>query len=328
MEMEDYDLTINEENFIFEAQKIVEYEYDKQTNSPKAFIGDLAPKLVERAIEKTSEDFLATLDLLNAGLSTKDLQLYLSEETLQREIIDRGWGGELKWTDGDYLMVVDTNLGGGKTDGVIEQDVDVQVDISEDGTITNTLTISRTHYGIQGLLFTGVNNVDYLRVYVPKGSTLLSATGFSIPDRSLFEIPDEDWEIDDDLAYGLLTSSIDPVSGTVISEEHGKAVFGNWVQTKPGTTSTITFRYALPFKLETPQDGRGMMASLRSLVGLPQTETYSLTVQKQPGVLDRTTRIQVNLPDNLNPLWSSHDLADTQLSNATDALFAILIESL
>ena len=328
IEMEDYGLTINEENFIFEAQKVVEYTYDKAANTPKAFIGDLAPKLVERAIEKTAEDFMATLDYLNAGLSRKDLQLYLSDETLEREIIERGWGGEVKWTDQDYLMVVDTNLGGGKTDGVIEQDVDVQVNISEDGTITNTLTISRTHYGIQGLLFTGVNNVDYLRVYVPKGSTLLSATGFSIPDKSLFDVPDDDWTIDDDLAYGLLTTTIDPVSGTLISEEHGKAVFGNWVQTKPGTTSTVTFSYTLPFKLDALEGGSAVLASLKSLIGLPKTEQYSLLVQKQPGILDRTTRVEVQLPDDLSPLWSSHDLTQTEIENDADTLFAILFESL
>ena len=71
-----------------------------------------------------------------------------------------------------------------------------------------------------------------------------------------------------------------------------------------------------------------MMASLRSLVGLPQTDQYSLTVQKQPGILDRTTHIQMNLPEELTLLWASHELLDTQITNANDALFAILFESL
>jgi hypothetical protein len=327
IDMEAYGRTINEENFIFEAQKIVEYEYDKEENAPKAFIGDLAPLLVERTIEKGSQDFLAVLDFLNAGLSKKDLQLYLEDETLERHIIDQGWGGEMKQTDADYLMIVDTNLGGGKTDGVIKQEVDLQVDVAGDGTITNTLTISRTHFGIQGLLFTGVNNVDYLRVYVPKGSTLLSATGFSIPDQSLFEIPDEDWLIDDDLAYGLLTTTQDPVSATLVSEEHGKAVFGNWVQTKPGTTSTVTLRYTLPFKLESLLENKTIMASLFGLLGIPQTDQYALTIQKQPGVLDRTTQVRVNTPAGFTPLWSSHDLLQTSITNETDVLFAILFES-
>ncbi|MBI2473489.1 DUF4012 domain-containing protein [Candidatus Uhrbacteria bacterium] len=328
IEMEEYDRTITEENFIFEAQKIVEYEYDKQENTPKAFIGDLAPKLVERAIQKTSEDFLSVVDALNKGLTTKDLQIYLAEETLQRQILDQGWGGEIKWTNGDYLMIVDANLGGGKTDGVIEETVDVSVDMSESGKITNTVTINRTHYGIQGLLFTGVNNVDYLRIYTPKGSKLLKAEGFSIPDESLFDQPEDGWTIDDDLAFSLLTREIDSVSGTQITQEHGKTVFGNWVQTKPGTTSTITFTYELPFTLESLTEEKNALSSLKSWVGIAQTQPYTLTLQKQSGVLDRTTRVHVQIPETLKALWSSHTPDSAVFSNETDDLFSILLESL
>jgi len=326
--MDEYGRTIDQDNFIFEAQKIVELEYDREENRPKAFIGDLAPKLVERAIEKTSQDFLSVVDYLNTGLSQKHVQLYLDDENLQREIIARGWGGELKWTEGDYLMVVDTNLGGGKTDGVIKQNVDVQVDIAEDGSIINTVTIARTHYGIRGLLFTGVNNVDYLRVYVPKGSELLSATGFEKPDDYLFDRPEDDWVLDDDLTYAALTHSSDPLSHTDITEEHGKTVFGNWVQTQPGTTSTIQFSYRLPITIDALEPQEGFMAAMKSWMGLPQTDQYTLLVQKQPGVLERTTNVTVNVPSTLSTLWSSHDIAGTTIDNDSDALLATLFESL
>jgi hypothetical protein len=326
--MDEYGRTIDQENFIFEAQKIVELEYDKEENRPKAFIGDLAPKLVERAIEKTSQDFLSVVDYLNTGLSQKHVQLYLDNEVLQREIIARGWGGEMKWTEGDYLMVVDTNLGGGKTDGVIKQNVDVQVDIAEDGSIINTVTIDRTHYGIRGLLFTGVNNVDYLRVYVPKGSELLSAEGFEKPDDYLFDKPEDDWVLDDDLTYAAQTHSSDPLSHTDITEEHGKTVFGNWVQTQPGTTSTIQFSYRLPITIDALEPQEGFVAAMKSWLGLPQTDQYTLLVQKQPGVLDRTTNVTVHVPDTLSTLWSSHDTAGTTIDNDSDALLATLFESL
>ncbi|MDG1950210.1 MAG: DUF4012 domain-containing protein, partial [bacterium] len=187
IEMEEYGRIINQDNFMFETQRIVEFEYDKEENTPKAFIGDLAPILVEEAIDKTSEDFLSIVDFLNRGLSEKELQIYLSDQELQREIIDHGWGGEVIWTDHDYLMVSNTNLGGGKTDGVIEENVQVDVDIQPDGSIINTVTIDRTHYGIQGLMFTGVNNVNYTRIHVPQGAELIEATGFNPPDSSLFE---------------------------------------------------------------------------------------------------------------------------------------------
>lgn len=325
IEMPDYGRTVTQENFIFEAQRIVELEYDREENRPKAFIGELTPKLVKRAIEKTSQDFLASLDFIKTGLTEKDLQLYLVNEDLERDVLARSWGGEIKQTDQDYLMVVDTNLGGGKTDGVIQEAVNITVDVQENGEIVNTVTISRTHFGIQGLLFTGVNNVDYMRVYVPKGAELLNAEGFSIPDQSLFDQPMEDWILDDDLTFSVLTQQIDPLSGTTITEEHGKTVFGNWVQTKPGSTSTVSFSYKLPFTIESLAQDQTLYASLKSFVGLPKTHEYTLTIQKQSGVTDRTTSVQMITPEEVNILWSTDG---SQLNNDTDHLFATLIETL
>ena len=173
-----------------------------------------------------------------------------------------------------------------------------------------------------------MNNVDYLRVYVPKGSVLLAADGFRAPDPALFEIPDEDWIMDDDLAYGLAAASVHPASGTTILEEHGKTVFGNWVQTRPGTTSTVTLRYELPFKLDLLRDGRTLIARAKALIGIPQTQLYTIHVQKQAGVLDRATQVRVSYPDTLTPLWSSHDPAFARLTNETDAVIAILFAPL
>lgn len=321
----DYDLTIDEENFIFEAQRAAELEYDKEENKPKAFIGDLAPVLMKKALDKTSEDFFDLLALAQEGMTSRDVQFYFSNNDLERLVLDQGWGGALTQTDGDYLMVVDTNLGGGKTDGVIEEDISVDVHIDEDGSITNTVTITRTHHGIQGLLFTGVNNVDYLRLYTPKGSKLISAEGFTIPDDSLFDKPSEDWVIDDDLLYAAATETRDPSSGTTISEEQGKTVFGNWVQTKPGSSSTVTFTYTLPFTLEMLNEKPSLSQRIKELIGIPTTDQYSLVIQKQSGVLDRTTTVNLSSPSTIFPMWSTHPQT-TSFTNDTDVFFATLFE--
>jgi hypothetical protein len=328
IDMPEYGRVIDEENFIFEAQRIVELEYDREENRPKAFIGDLAPKLVERATQKTSEDFLAVFDFLRQGMIQKDVQFYLAQDDLQREVLARGWGGEMKQTSGDYFMLVDTNLGGGKTDGVIQEKVDLRVDVQDDGSIINTATISRTHFGIQGLLFTGVNNVDYMRLYVPKGSELLSAEGFSVPDVSLFESPDPDWLLDDDLAYAALTQTTHESSGTLVTQEHGKAVFGNWVQTIPGSTSTVRFTYKLPFTIHSMNTTGSVIASIKSLVGLPEVDDYSLMIQKQSGIVDRATEFAITLPDSLKTTWSSHGSNLASFTNHEDAMFAAILEPL
>ena len=325
VQMPDYDLIIDEENFIFEAQRVVEIEYDKEENRPKAFIGDLAPILMDMALEKTSEDFINLLAFAEEGLTTRDVQFYFSDDEIERLVLDRGWGGAVAQTDGDYLMVVNTNLGGGKTDGVIEEDVDVSIAIDENGSITNTVTITRTHHGIQGLLFTGVNNVDYLRLYTPKGSELISAKGFTIPDSSLFNQPEPGWEIDDDLVYAASTETVDPVSATTITQEHGKTVFGNWVQTKPGSSSTVTFTYKLPFTLEMLSSEPSFVEKLQGFIGIPSTDQYSLIIQKQSGVLDRTTNVNLSAPDSVTPMWSSHE-SDASFTNASDVFFATLFE--
>jgi len=327
IDMPEYERTMTSENFVFEAQKIVELEYDKEENAPKAFIGDLAPKLLERAMDGDAEHFLALSQRLSDGLAQRDIQLYFEDSSLERQVQELGWGGEVKWTDGDYLMVVHTNLGGGKTDGVIADAIDLDVRIDEDGSIINTLTVSRDHAGVSGSLFTGVNNVDYLRVYVPKGSELISAEGFSIPDAALFETPQPEWSIDDDLYYAMQSETSHAESGTRIFEESGKTVFGNWIQTRPGMTATAHFTYKLPFTLDALTKTPGFFDRIADFVGFAETEEYTLTVQKQSGVLTRHTNVRIHVPGGLTPIWTSHNLDETiSFPGVSDVVIGALFE--
>jgi hypothetical protein len=326
VKMDDYDRTINEENFLLEAQKIVELEYDKQENKPKAFIGDLASILLERVMDANTEDFMGLLSHANTGLRTKDIQIYFTDDDLQRQTLTLGWAGALQQTDSDYLLIVDTNLGGGKTDGVITQNGHLSVAIQPDGSIINTLTVSRTHEGIQGALFSGVNNVDYVRIYTPRGSELLSASGFNAPDEDLFEFTEEDWTVADALYFSESTKRTHTQTGTDIFEESGKTVFGNWVQTKPGTTSTYTFSYRLPFTIDTLQAPKNLLTKAQSWIGVPQTNSYTLTIQKQSGIQDRSIEIDFSLPETLDALWTSHTLENIRIDNTTDQFIGLLLE--
>ena len=115
--------------------------------------------------------------------------------------------------------------------------------------MTNTVVIARKHFGIPHALFTGMNNVNYVRLYVPKGSTLISASGFAPPSDLLFKKPNSGWMTDADVAFSEDSISKDPASNTDMYEENGRTVFGNWTQTKPGTTTKTLFSYRLPWKI-------------------------------------------------------------------------------
>lgn len=329
IDMPEYDRTIDTENFLFETQKIVELEYDRETNTPKQFIADLAPKLLERVTGADTTTFLSALQAVGQGLNERDIQLYFTDDALMKTIYDLGWAGEVQQTEGDYLMIVDTNLGGGKTDTVIDQNVAVQVSIDASGAITNTVTIERAHRGVKSDLFSGVNNVDYLRLYVPQGAELLEASGdFAPPAPSLFETSDLPLEDDADLSLVMGNPSTDLASGVDTWEEFGKAVFGGWVQTKPGATSRIQFTYRLPFTLDVHSDPSLFQKTIDWL-GLSTHERYTLFIQKQSGVETRTTRVTTQLADALGVVWTSDDALfhdGMTIDGTSDAFAAILFE--
>jgi len=299
IEMPSYSRTITADNFLIETQKIVELEYDKSVNKPKAFIGDLAPILLKRVTDADFATLTQVLGLVGKGLEQKDIMVYFSSNDLQAQMEQLGFTGSLKQTAGDSLMVVDTNLGGGKTDGVIDEQVNADVEIAEDGTVTNTVTVTRTHRGMKSELFRGANNVDYMRLYVPSGSELLGGSGFTPPAENLFKKSDVPLGVDQDLALNMQDVAKDSTTGTDIWLEDGKTVFGNWVQTAPGTVSSVTFTYRLPFKVSFAKTG--------NLITPSTPVPYSLFIQKQPGVESRRTDVRVSLPHEVRVIWTSTD---------------------
>ncbi|MBT4857233.1 DUF4012 domain-containing protein [Candidatus Uhrbacteria bacterium] len=335
IEMPEYGRTIDAENFLFETQKIVEYEYEqyqgvdgREEDAPKQFIGDLAPKVLELLAQGDMETLLSVADVLGSALNEKDIQVYFQDNDIQREIEALGWSGSMKQTSGDYLMVVNTNLGGGKTDSVIGQDIIVDIDITEAGEIINTVTITKEHHGLRDAIFEGANNVDYLRLYVPNGSELIEASGFEVPPSDLFETSEFLLNQDEDLE--LMTAGFwhDPEYDVDVWQESGKTVFGSWMQTAPGEIETVTFRYKLPWTvdLSSPND---LLSAAKERLGLRDLESYSLLLQKQSGVETRNTSVFLHLPESMNLLWSSHEGLRTDgvdLTNKQDVFVHFLME--
>ncbi len=289
IEMSEYGKVIDQKNFLSETQKAVELEYDRSENTPKKFVGDLSKRLLERMKTFTPDDWLKVAGFLSDGLQTKEIQVSLSNADEQSSVERYGWAGRVKDTAGDRLSLIEANIAGQKTDGVIDEDVQFTAEIQDDGSIIDTVTLTRKHNGQKGELFRGVRNVSYLRAYVPKGSQLLSAEGFQAPSSSLFKKPDDDYVLDgDDVTHD---EAVERFSDQVdVMEENGQVVFGGWMQLDPGMSQTIRYRYRLPFivqdmltRLETvPGDQTSARAAyfllLTSQSGRPRSLTASFKV--------------------------------------------------
>lgn len=293
IEMPDYEVTIDENNFTQEIQYEVEVDYDKDLNQPKKILADLAPKILDKIFnEKNVASLAKTLDILLESLSEKQILLYSKNYEIEKKISENGWSGQILNTQKDYLSVINSNINGFKTDGIVSENIEHTAEIQDDGSIIDTLTITRQHKGGDSKYewFNKVN-ADYMRVYVPKGSVLISAEGqtreFNSPPldyRALNFKNDPQVKLEEE---GI---KIDESSGTRIYEDAGKTVFANWVYVSPKEKVVVKYTYLLPFKLTMSESDK-------------PADTYSLLAQKQSGSLGAKFSSNVVYPENYRIIW-------------------------
>ncbi len=311
IEMPEYEVTISSDNFVREIQEEVELEYDPEENQPKKIIGDLMPIFLDSIFNLKTDNVPQFLSLLSNNLKQKNILFWLADEKLEQVVENFNWAGEIKNNSNDFLMVVHTNVGGGKTDRVIDNTLQHSVEINEKGEIIDTLTLTRKHNGQIGDIFEDQNNVDYVRFYVPQGSTLISASGFQQIPTNLFKVAANQKTLtpDEDLLKLEENPILDERFDTRITQEFNKTCFGNWLMVKPGEEKTATIKYKLPFKLE-----KSEATFWQKLFNSQPDEnlTYSLYVQKQSGLATTDFTSQINLPSDfeLNNSISKNNLQE------------------
>ncbi|MFH0840505.1 MAG: DUF4012 domain-containing protein [bacterium] len=289
---EDYGLIITAENFLDETQAIVEEkpkENEDENNEPKAIIGDLIDRIITELTNNLDRERLIKLvGLLENNLDEKHILLYFTDSLLEEKVTELGWAGQIKEASQDYLMVVNTNIAGAKSDKEIEQRIFYNPEILPDGTVLGKLRIERDHRAKRGADFTGFRNVNWLRVYVPAGSQLIKASGFKLPDESYFEAPEEEWAQDQDLIAEESLAIIDEESGVHIYEESQKTVFANWSMVDPGEMAVLEFTYKLPFKV-IPKSSEAFWDEFEK----ENLYTYTFLAQKQPGASNSSIQFTV-----------------------------------
>lgn len=218
----------------------------------KNFMGILAKSVMERLLKDT-----AKLDPSELGrvalrlLDERHLLLYLPP--VQATLREHRWDGGIVPAQGDYLFVVDSNVGFNKVNPMIQQTITYTVNLAD---ATATLQIGYVH-GSQARLDVCVHESrygdtyqdmmdrcywDYVRVFVPGGAEPLSREGLG----------------DGDLA----------------ESEAGLAVWDGLLVLKPGEAQEVVFRYRLP-------------------ASVVAGEPYRLYVQKQPGTWGIPLRVIV-----------------------------------
>jgi len=198
--------------------------------------------------------------LFNAAFKSlfeKHVLFFLFDETAQKAVTSFGIAGKIREYDGDYLMIVDANLGGRKSNLYVTQEVEQKYEVSEGGAIEKTVTITyknpEKHDG-------WLNSVlpNWVRVYAPSGSRLIAVEGLN-PKEAPYE-------------------------------ESDKTVFAGYFELRPEGVARVTLKYALP---EMPEDFSLLIQKQAGLEG----PLYTIITPKEESELyiRKDTEVKVRL---------------------------------
>ena len=207
--------TYDSNNFQPLLQYTVEVAYvDKNISSwdRKEVINAVVSELKKRLMSLPTKRLPEVLNIIHENVAKRNLQIYFDNNTQEQVATGLNVTGEIKNSNSDYLMVVDTNLAAFKSDSVMKKNISYQVN-NKSSKIDATVKLTYKHEG--GYDWRTTRYRDYTRIYAPLGSQIINNGGL------------DDFTATDDIALG-------------------KTVFGFFWTVEPGTEKTISISYYLP----------------------------------------------------------------------------------
>lgn len=187
----------------------------------KEIVGPLMNSVLSNALGQPKEKLS---DLMQAGLDSlleKHVLMYMFDPKVQAAVESFGAGGTLENVEGDYFHLNNANLGGRKSNLYVTDEVEQDINVANDGSVEKTVTITyKNPKEYDGWLNSVLPN--WTRIYVPKGSTLISVEG--------------------------LENTKEPY------EENGKTVFAGGFELRPQGVVKVVVKYKLPFKVQDEYD--------------------------------------------------------------------------
>lgn len=153
----------------------------------KGILGPMMRAILTKAYSAPKQQWPSLFQEGVKLMDARHIQMYFLDPDAQMAALAINAAGEMKAQEGqDFLAVINSNLGGAKSNFFINSEMEQIVDAPVDGFINKTVTI--TYKNSQkgdncnleaGLLCLNATNRDWTRLYVPKGSQLTEAQGFN-----------------------------------------------------------------------------------------------------------------------------------------------------
>jgi hypothetical protein len=249
----------------------------------------------------TQDDLLKLGRAVVQALDERHLLVLLEDEETSTWLSEVGWDGAMRAAEGDYLYVVDTNMGFNKVNALVQEHLDYAVDLSDPDHPRAVLRVRHQHmldrldavcehrprYGETYEDMMERCYWDYLRVYTAPGSQLTNATPHEVPGDA------------------LLSGRPSPAEVRVGPHEQGRNVFATLFLLRPRETLETRFEYALP-----------QQALHRTKEGVE----YTLLAQKQPGTRALPLDVRLLLPEGAALVYSDPQPVEASASELRYAL--------
>jgi hypothetical protein len=207
-------LTYTPDNVVLELERIASLSQREQINR-KGVLGDLMEAMLINVFESEAAVWSKLIDKGVDLAIRKHIQGYSFNEEAQALIEKYSFGGRItEPVEGDYSFVVQTNLGGDKTNWFVDKVVDHRLEKEGDRWV-RTVVINYT-YDQPGEEYSPFVKRfrDWVRVYTPANTELISLEGS-----------------EDTTGEG---------------EERGKKYYSGYIELGPGEKKAMTFKYYLP----------------------------------------------------------------------------------
>jgi hypothetical protein len=226
----------------------------------KQALAPIAQAVLQRVLDAPATDWPRLLLAFQQQAGQRHIQVWMHDPRLAAAAQLARYDGALLQTTGDYLMVVDGNVGATKGDYFVHKAADLQVQMTDTGLALHELTLTyqmpAPADAVDAALNPGDGSYrDYLRVYLPQDATVAS---FSYESGGA------------------------PGEGGLdrIGEDHGKRYVGIFLRVPRGATGVVHLGYASAVDDTVPYE-----VYVQKQAGTPGTP-YSLTVSL-PGAVRR-----------------------------------------
>ncbi len=170
-----HNVRITSTNANYEMEYIAERSH-LSAGSKKQFIGTMLHLIFHKLAHSSVPTLLRTVNSGYQSLNQKNVIFYFNNPQLEAMVKAHNWAGIIDpHVNGDYLEVVDDNLGGHKDNFYMHYHVTSQIQ-KVGSRYRQTTTVTWTNTGIFNNWLV-VPYTSWVRFYVPYGSRLISLTG-------------------------------------------------------------------------------------------------------------------------------------------------------